>query len=175
MNFRIRTTCTFVVSLSVVLLIPKAELSVKHYHYQRNFKFTFFGSLTNDWDVLFSGEGNTFHNAVKQCAEFCRRDTRCIGMELCKITEDRIRCRVCCKTKLKEQEIPMNTTDRCRYMAMVRINVLFTNYYNLMLLLNRKKYNLTQVFIYETYDRHFSLVLYLSFFYICMYKARRTS
>ena len=121
MNIRIRTTCNFVVCLSLVLF-PKADLLVKHYHYQRNFKFTSFGSMTNDQEVLFSGEGNTFHDAVKLCAEFCRRDRRCIGMELCKITEDRIRCRVCCKTKTEEEGIPLNNTDRCRYMAMVWYN-----------------------------------------------------
>ena len=120
MNIRIRTTCNFVVCLLLVLF-PKAEFAKKQYHYQRTFKFTYFGSLTDDLEVLFSGEENTFHNAVKQCSEFCRSDRRCIGMELCKITEDRIRCRACCKTKREEEEIPLNHTDRCRYMAMVRL------------------------------------------------------
>ena len=116
MNFRIRTTCNFVVCLLLVLF-PKAEFVKKHYHYQKTFKFTYFGSLTDDLEVLFSGEGNTFQDAVKQCSEFCRSDRRCIGMELCKISEDRIRCRACCKTKKEDEEIPLNKTDECRYMA----------------------------------------------------------
>ena len=129
MNIRIKTTCNFVVCILLVLF-PKADLVVKHYHYQRNFKFTSFGSMTNDQEVLFSGEGNTFHDAVKLCAEFCRRDRRCIGMELCKITEERIRCRVCCKTKTEEEGITSNNTDRCRYMAMVRCDFLLIKHYN---------------------------------------------
>ena len=81
--------------------------------------------------VLFSGEGKSFITAVNQCSKFCRRDRRCIGMELCKITEDRIRCRVCCKTKMEEEGIPSNNTDRCRYMAMVRCDFLLIKHYNL--------------------------------------------
>ena len=111
---------SFVVCLLFFSLFSKAELVVKHY--QRQFKLKFFGSLTNDQEVLFSGEGNTYLTAVNQCSEFCRRDRRCIGMELCKISEDRIRCRVCCKTKREEEGIPLNNTDKCRYMAMVRCN-----------------------------------------------------
>ena len=120
MIFPIKTSFSFVVCLLFFSLFSKAELVVKHY--QRQFKLKFFGSLTNDQEVLFSGEGNTYLTAVNQCSEFCRRDRRCIGMELCKISEDRIRCRVCCKTKREEEGITLNNTDKCRYMAMVRCN-----------------------------------------------------
>ena len=157
MNIRIRTTCNFVVCLLLVLF-PKADLLVKHYHYQRNFKFTSFGSMTNDQEVLFSGEGNTFHDAVKLCAEFCRRDRRCIGMELCKITEDRIRCRVCCKTKTEEEGIPLNNTDRCRYMAMVRYNFPRINYQDFMFM----------------WIRITTIIYNYVFFFIFMYKGCRT-
>ena len=116
----IKTNLTFVVWLcfsAMIMLVSNVELIT---HFQRYFKLIFFGSLTNDQEVLFSGEGKTFLTAVNQCSEFCRRDRRCIGIELCKITEDRIRCRVCCKTKMEEEGIPSNSTDKCRYMAMVR-------------------------------------------------------
>ena len=115
-----KPSLTFIVCLccsTMILLVSKVELVT---HFQRHFKLNFFGSLTNDQEVLFSGEGKTFLTAVNQCSEFCRRDRRCIGMELCKITEDRIRCRVCCKTKVEKERIPSNNTDKCRYMTMVR-------------------------------------------------------
>lgn len=141
MIYPILTTLNFVVCLLLVPLFLTAEHFDKHYHYHRRFNLTIFGSLTNDQEVLFSGEGNNFLTAVKQCSEFCRSDRRCIGMELCKISEDRIRCRACCKTKREDEEIPLNKTDECRYMAMVRFNFPFTNYHNFMFLLNIKKYN----------------------------------
>ena len=135
MIFPIRTTLTFIVFLLLLLVFAKTELVVKHY--QRQFKLKFFGSLTNDQEVLFSGEGNTILTAVNQCSEFCRRDRRCFGMELCKISEDRIRCRVCCKTKLEEGGIPLNNTDTCRYMAMVWYNFLCINDHDLMFVWNK--------------------------------------
>ena len=127
MNFPIWTSFTFFVCLSLFPWFSKAELVVKRY--QRQFKLKFFGSLTNDEEVLFSGEGKSFITAVNECSEFCRRDRRCIGMELCKITEDRIRCRVCCKTKMEEEGIHSNNNERCRYMAMVRCDFRLIKHY----------------------------------------------
>ena len=63
-------------------MFPKAESVVKHY--QRKFTLKFFGSLTNDEEVLFTGEGKTILTAVNQCSVFCRDDRHCRGMELCK-------------------------------------------------------------------------------------------
>ncbi|XP_078341796.1 uncharacterized protein LOC144627806 [Crassostrea virginica] len=125
MIYPIWTTLNFVVCLLLFPLFLTSEHFDKHYHYHRRFSLTIFGSLTNDQEVLFSGEGNNFLTAVKQCSEFCRSDRRCIGMELCKISEDRIRCRACCKTKREDEEIPLNKTDERRYMAMYeeRVNI----------------------------------------------------
>ena len=127
MDFPNRTSLTFFLCVFLFPWFSKAEL-VKHY--QRQFKLKFFGSLANEEEVLFSGEGKSFITAVNQCSEFCRRDRRCIGMELCKITENRTRCRVCCKTKMEEEGIPSNNTDRCRYMTMVRYDFLLIKLLN---------------------------------------------
>ena len=121
MAFLIRNTFTFIVCLSLFSMFPKAEFVVKQY--QRKFKLKFFGSLTNDEEVLFTGEGKTILTAVNQCSVFCRDDRHCRGMELCKITEDRIQCQICCKTKREENGTLSNNTERCRYMAMVRYDL----------------------------------------------------
>ena len=130
MDCLIRNTFTFIVCLSLFSMFPKAESVVKHY--QRKFTLKFFGYLTNDEEVLFTGEGKTILTAVNKCSEFCRDDGRCRGMELCKITEYRVQCRACCKTKMEENGTLSNNTDRCRYMAMVRYDFLLTtsNYYD---------------------------------------------
>ena len=115
MAFLIRNTFTFIVCLSLFSMFPKAEFVVK--------QVKFFGSLTNNEEVLFTGEGETILTAVNQCSKFCRDDRHCRGMELCKITEDRIRCQICFKTKREENGTLSNNTERCRYMAMVRYDL----------------------------------------------------
>ena len=138
MNCLIRNTFTFIVCLTLFSMFPKAEYVVKHY--QRKFRLKLFGSLTNDEEVLFTGKGKTILTAVNQCSAFCRDDRHCRGMELCKITEDRIRCQIYCKTKMEENGTLSNNTDRCRYMTVVRYDFLLTtlNYYDFMFKWNRK-------------------------------------
>lgn len=64
-----------------------------------------YGQLTNiSSEVLFTGEDNSRGKAIIKCFNYCRGDQRCSGMELCKITEDRHRCRACCAWMITNKE-----------------------------------------------------------------------
>lgn len=78
-----------------------------------------YGQLTNiSSEVLFTGEDNSRGKAIIKCFNYCRGDQRCSGMEVCKITEDRHRCRACCAWMITKRE-QFTPTENCTYLQMV--------------------------------------------------------
>ncbi|XP_061186213.1 uncharacterized protein LOC133194228 [Saccostrea echinata] len=87
--------------------------------YHRQFCLKAYGSLTDNFKVLFSAEATTYSSVLNKCANFCRGDRRCIGMELCTIREDLYRCRVCCEwLRLTEKTSLFKDSKECKYMEM---------------------------------------------------------
>lgn len=122
LNLKIYSTMRKILSsllyLLIVLSLSKAELYKPYY--QRQFRLKSFGSLTSAYKVLFSSDGSTVSASLRECTEFCREDRRCIGMEVCPISNHMFRCRACCEW-MKVGEKPELTNDKvaCRYFEMV--------------------------------------------------------
>lgn len=77
--------------LYILFVISLSSAEVNKQCNQRKFRINSSGSLSgayNAYKVLFSGNGGSFHAALRECTEFCWGDRRCIGMEVCRIRED---------------------------------------------------------------------------------------
>ncbi|XP_062579210.1 uncharacterized protein LOC134241143 [Saccostrea cucullata] len=89
------------------------------HYYQGQFNLKAYGSLTENFKVLFSAEGTTLLSAINKCSKFCSGDRRCIGIELCTVREDLYRCRVCCEwLRLTETPYLYSNSQECKYMEM---------------------------------------------------------
>lgn len=95
----------------------KAEFLNSKYNHNR-FSFATFGSLTSNNNILFITEQNLHSRVILNCSNFCRKDRRCIGMEVCRIKEELFRCRACCSWMItnKQQFI---SADNCKYLKKV--------------------------------------------------------
>lgn len=88
-----------------------------------------YGHLTNiSSEVLFTGEDNSRGKAIIKCFNYCRGDQRCIGMEVCKITEDRHLCLDDYKhgTIYSNRELPL-FTNRIIVFLMKNLSLFFLN------------------------------------------------
>lgn len=107
-------TVIFILATATGVLTSRCKEMRLYLHY--------YGHLTNiSSEVLFTGEDNSRGKAIIKCFNYCRGDQRCIGMEVCKIKEDRHRCRACCAWMItnKDQFTP---TENCTYLQIVLLS-----------------------------------------------------
>lgn len=105
------------IRMLIFLLSVSAEFLNSKYNHNR-FSFATFGSLTSNNNILFITEQNLHSRVILNCSNFCRKDRRCIGMEVCRIKEELFRCRACCSWMItnKQQFI---SADNCKYLKKV--------------------------------------------------------
>lgn len=90
-------TLIFILATATGVLTSRCE--------EMRFYLLSYGHLTNiSSEVLFTGEDNSRGKAIIKCFNYCRGDQRCIGMEVCKITEDRHQRRACCAWMITNKE-----------------------------------------------------------------------
>lgn len=86
MNAIFDITLIFIFATTTGVLTSRCEEMRFHLHS--------YGHPTNiSSEVLFTGEDNSRGKAIIKCFNYCRGVQRCIGMEVCKITENRHQCR----------------------------------------------------------------------------------
>ena len=57
---------------------------------------------STDFKGLFTLEDKTFGQVFQKCYKQCKMNDRCIGFEICKISEDLFSCQACCKWKKRK-------------------------------------------------------------------------
>lgn len=87
-----------------------------------SFAMKFFGSLREDrakllWDI----EKESLVSVMHACFPRCEKDQRCVGVEVCTIRPDLLRCRGCCEWYVVDKDggLPRNATDSCKYFELV--------------------------------------------------------
>lgn len=85
---------------------------------QISFILKAFGYLANRNKVLFTANGKSRGDDINHCSKFCFGDRRCIGMEICKISDGFYLCRACCHLMIKSEEQYLTNSD-CRYFQKV--------------------------------------------------------
>lgn len=81
---------------------------------QISFNLRIFGYLANRNKIRFTAEGKPRGDAINHCSNLCFGDRRCIGMEICKISDRFYLCRACCQLMIKSEEQYLTNSD-CRY------------------------------------------------------------
>lgn len=106
------------VCLFVNLILTTCNCNV--HVYKRQFKLKSHDSLSTNYKILYTGNGKTFSETIHQCARFCSGDRRCVGIEVCQISEILYRCRACCEwIKLEEGSVTDGNASQCKYLEMV--------------------------------------------------------
>lgn len=107
--------------ITVIVLVDSiltAEVESNSKCNQINFNLKAFGYLANRNKVLFTAKGKSRGDAINHCSKFCFGDRRCIGMEICKISDGFYLCRGCCQLMIKSEEQYLTNSD-CRYFQKV--------------------------------------------------------
>lgn len=91
-----------------------------------SFAMKFFGSLREDrakllWDI----EKESLVSVMHACFPRCEKDQRCVGVEVCTIRPDLLRCRGCCEWYVVDKDggLPRNATDSCKYFELSKDSV----------------------------------------------------
>lgn len=96
-----------------------------------DFKKKFSGKLNEDsFKPLFSIQENSYGILFHKCLYYCEQDKRCMGFQICKVSESLYQCQTCCHwMKIRGQSIT-NTSD-CKYLEKVRypVNYFFSYFW----------------------------------------------
>ena len=84
------------------------------------------GRPANDFKSIFTMEDKTFGLLFHKCFRRCQMNEQCIGLEICKMSEEVFRCQACCKWKKRRNYGFSAGSSDCTYYEQV---FLFYNQY----------------------------------------------
>lgn len=85
-----------------------------------DFKKKFSGKLNeSDYKPLTSMQENSYGILFHKCLHYCEQDKRCIGFQICKVSESLFQCQTCCHWRKIFRYTYTNTSD-CKYLEKVR-------------------------------------------------------
>lgn len=80
----------------------------------------FSGKLNeSDYKPLISMQENSYGKLLHKCLHYCEQDKRCIGFQICKVSESLFQCQTCCHWRTFFRYTYTNTSD-CKYLEKVR-------------------------------------------------------
>lgn len=85
-----------------------------------DFKKKVSGKLNeNSFKPLFSIQENSYGILFHKCLYDCEQDKRCIGFQICKVSESLFQCQICCHWR-KIVGYTVTKTPDCKYFEKVR-------------------------------------------------------
>ena len=99
------------------------------------------GRPANDFKSIFTMEDKTFGLLFHKCFRRCEMNEQCIGLEICKMSEDVFRCQACCKWKKRRNYGFSAGSSDCTYYEQVSLYIHFCFIISTFVLKYTKKRN----------------------------------
>ncbi|XP_052680998.1 uncharacterized protein LOC128161677 [Crassostrea angulata] len=102
----------------VVLFQVHVNICFSHQCFPNEIQTFLKGKLADsDFTSLLSLEDNSYGKLFHKCLFYCEKDKRCIGFQICKISETLFQCRTCCEWK-KAKGFTFTYSPDCKYVEM---------------------------------------------------------